>query len=307
MAGRLPHHRRSRTLTTHDAFAVHQMAAALERAEASARVLAARARASTAGAGQAAVFAALAEAAPEGLVPAPGAGGALLARYLDQAAMAAAAAAAVLPEDVLDAVSGAAQEARRWAGGARALDPQGVARAVRREVAAVRGLAADSMSREGAYELIRLGTFLPRAAWVAALLASCASLAGTDGWRGGTPWAAAAAVTGADRPLGEGALGRVPRFLLLDARYPFSVAFALAEVEGAVFGMARPAGDTPALAMVRMAQARLHRPDTGNAVDSGMAALMDELLDAIGAVASAAVPRAGGPEGTRAAVPARVA
>jgi hypothetical protein len=38
-----------------------------------------------------------------------------------------------------------------------------------------------------------------------------------------------------------------------------------------------------------------------------MAALMDELLDAIGAVASAAVPRAGGPEGTRAAVPARVA
>ncbi|MGB1711735.1 MAG: hypothetical protein ACPHP1_04080, partial [Miltoncostaeaceae bacterium] len=85
--------------------AVYGMAAALERADASARVLGARARAARDGEGPAAAFSALATAGPEGLVPAVGTGGALAARHLEQAALAAAAAGPLLPPDVADCVS----------------------------------------------------------------------------------------------------------------------------------------------------------------------------------------------------------
>ena len=79
-------------MSSHRSEAIHEMAAALERADASARVLGARARAARDGAGPAAAFSALAAAGPDGLVPAVGTGGALAARHLEQAALAAAAA-----------------------------------------------------------------------------------------------------------------------------------------------------------------------------------------------------------------------
>jgi uncharacterized alpha-E superfamily protein len=288
-------------LTGVEAHAVHETAAALERAEACSRVLAARARASRQGAAQAAVFAALAAAAPDGLVPAPGSGAAQLARHLDQAAQSAAAAGDALPDEVVDALAWAAGEALRHAATSRALDPQDISRVVRRKVATVRGLAEHTMSRGPAWELMRLGTYLPRAAWVTALLQASAHLAGERDWRGGAPWSAAETVTGADRVAGrEPGHDGTPEFLLLDPRYPFSVAFSLGEVEGAVFVLARGGDDADAgLGLARMASARLRRPDVRQAVAGGLAELLDEVLDRIGAVAAAAVPAAGeAPDGS---------
>jgi uncharacterized alpha-E superfamily protein len=277
------------------AFALYETAAALERAEASARVLAARAQAGRRGADGAAVFAALAACAPEGLVPARGAGGAHLRRSLDQAAEAGVAAGAALPEEVLDALARAVAETTRHAGGSGALDPQETARTVRRAIAAVRGLAVGTMSRDGAWELLRLGTFLPRAGWLAALLSATARLAAQANWSDGAAWAAAAAIAGTERALGEPGLARdhAAEILLRDPRFPCSVAFALAEVEAAVFGLGQGGPDAgPGLALARSALARLYRPEAAQAMAGGrMGELMDDVLDAIGAVAAAAAPR----------------
>lgn len=276
-----------------EAFALYETAAALERAEASARVLGARARASRRSReGGRGVFAALAGCAPEGLVPARGTGAAHLLRYLDCAAQAGVAAGSALPDEVVDALAWAVGEARLQAAGSGALDPQEVARAVRREIAAIRGLMAHNMSRDGAWELLRLGTYLPRAGWVAALLQASARLAREPDWGDGAPWTAAASITGAD------ALGPVTtteaaaEHLLLDDRFPFSVGFAVAEIEGALFALERTgAAGGGALAMARMAHTRVRRSELMPAVAEGrILPLLDEVLDGIGAVAHVAVP-----------------
>jgi uncharacterized alpha-E superfamily protein len=283
------------------AFALYETASALERAEASARVLAARARVGRRPPdGRPGLFAALAACAPPGLVPARGAGAAHLRRSLDQAARAGAAAGAALPEEVMDALAWAVAQATRQAGRADALDPQEVSRTVRREVAAIRGLIAHSMSRDAAWELLRLGTFLPRAGWVAALVGASARLASQPEWAVDAPWRAAAVITGADRALGDGLAGsHAAEFLLLDPRFPLSVACSLAEVESALFALGRAgAVGEPALAMARMAHSRLRLPDVQRAIAETRAAwLVDEVLDAIGALAGAAVPERSGAPG----------
>jgi len=225
-------------------------------------------------------------------VPARGTGAAHLLRYLDCAAQAGVAAGSALPDEVVDALAWAVGETRLRAAGSEALDPQEVSRAVRRQIAAIRGLVSHTMSRDGAWELLRLGTYLPRAGWVAALLGASARLARDPDWAGGAPWSAAASITGAD------ALGPVTtaeaatEHLLLDDRFPFSVAFSAAEVEAALFSLERTgAAGAGALAMARVAHTQLRRPDVMPAVIGGqMSGLIDEILDRIGAVAAAAVP-----------------
>jgi uncharacterized alpha-E superfamily protein len=271
--------------------AVHEMAAALERADASARVLGARALAARDGAGPAAAFSALAAAGPEGLVPAVGTGGTLAARHLEQAALAAASAGPLLPDDVLDALAHAVAAARSQSGGGNALDPRGAALVVRREVAAVRGLLDDSLPRDTAWHMLRLGTFLPRAAWICALALACATAAGNDPASADAIWGAAARVTG--MRVGDGAepptsvLGPLMR----DDRLPMSVARSLDEVTRALFALSRDgASEAGPLALARATVTRL-----------GSAAMHDQLrrepreaiggvLDALGALAGAAAP-----------------
>ncbi len=175
---------------------VYEVAAALERADASARVLGARARAARDGAGPVVAFSALASAGPEGLVPPVGTGGALAARHLEQAALAASAAGTMLPAEVVEALAHATAASRAQAGGANALDPSSAARAVRREVAAVRGLATHSMRRDEVWEVMRLGTYLPRAAWMSALLMSCTRVTTAHPASADAAWNAAARVAG---------------------------------------------------------------------------------------------------------------
>lgn len=269
---------------------IHEMAAALERADASARILGARARAARAGAGPAAAFSALATAGPGGLVPPVGTGGALAARHLEHAALAAAAAGPVLPHDVVEALAHAAAEARRQSAGANALDPRGVARAVRREVAAVRGLAAHSMPRNDVWETMRLGTFLPRAAWMTALLLACVRVAAADPASASAVWHAAALVAGAHAgdppPAGE----VLPR-LLADETVPVTVAYSANEVAGSLFSLSRRAvaGAAP-LALARATAARLASPATLNDLATDPEPLLEGVLDAIGALAASAVP-----------------
>ena len=269
---------------------VHEMAAALERADASARVLGARALAARDGAGPTAAFSALASAGPEGLVPAVGTGGALAARHLEQAALAASAAADVLPGEVVDALAHAAAASRAQAGGANALDPAGAARAVRREVAAVRGITTHAMRRDTTWEVMRLGTYLPRAAWMTALLLSCARVAADDPAAADAVWLAAAGVAGARGGEAPPA-AEVPVLLVTDDRAPVSVAYAVEEVTGAVFALTRhDAAHSAALALARATAARLSNPALrANLADDPSATLV-EVLDAIGALAAAAMP-----------------
>ncbi len=269
---------------------IHEMAAALERADASARVLGARARAARAGAGPAAAFSALASVGPGGLVPPVGTGGALAARHLEHAALAAAAAGPVLPDDVVEALGHAAAEARLQSGGANALDPRGVARAVRREVAAVRGLAAHSMPRDAVWQTMRIGTFLPRAAWMTALLLACVRVAAADPESSGAVWHAAALVAGAhagEPPVGDEVLPR----LLTDETIPVTVAYSVEEVTGALFALSRQGSAAAAtLALARATAAHLGSPSTLTALATDAEPLLEGILDAIGALAASAVP-----------------
>jgi uncharacterized alpha-E superfamily protein len=156
------------------------------------------------------------------------------------------------------------------------------------------------MSRDAAWELLRLGTFLPRAGWVAALVGASARLASQPEWAVDAPWRAAAVITGADRALGDDPAGsHAAELLLLDPRFPLSVACSLAEVESALLALEREGGaGEPALAMARMAHSRLRRPEVQRAIAEARAAwLVDEVLDAIGALAGAAVPERPGAPG----------
>ena len=272
---------------------VHEVAAALERADASARVLGARARAARDGVDPAAAFSALASAGPEGLVPAVGTGGALAARHLEQAALAAAATGEALPTDVVEALAHAAGASRAQAGGANAPDPAGAAQVVRREVAAVRGLAAHSMRRDETWEVMRLGTFLPRAAWMSALLLSCARVAASSPESADAVWLAAARVVGAqgdDLPVP----GDVPLLLVTDSRAPISVAYSVEEVTSALFALSRQdAGDSALLALSRATAARLSNPSLRDLLTTDAVLAMSEVLNAIGALAMVGVPGAG--------------
>lgn len=269
---------------------VHEMAAALERADASARVLGARALAARDGAGPAAAFSALASAGPEGLVPAVGTGGALAARHLEQAALAAVAAGDLLPIEVIDAVAHAAAASQAQAGGANALDPAGAARAVRREVAAVRGITTHAMRRDATWEIVRLGTYLPRAAWMTALLLSCARVAADDAGAADAVWLAAAGVAGA-RGTEAPPPADIPVILVTDDRTPVSVAYAVEEVTGAVFALTRHDGaHSAALALARATAARLSNPALRGNLATDPGTTLVEVLDAIGALAAAAMP-----------------
>jgi uncharacterized alpha-E superfamily protein len=286
-------------MSSHRSEAIHEMAAALERADASARVLGARARAARDGAGPAAAFSALAIAGPDGLVPAVGTGGTLAARHLEQAALAAAAAGPVLPDDVIDALGHAAAEARGQSGGARALDPRGVAVAVRREVAAVRGLAAHSMPRDDLWEVMRLGTFLPRAAWMSALLLACATVALDEPDSASSVWHAAALVAGTPA-LAETAPDRVLPALVTDLALPVSVSHAVAEITSALFALSRRGRVEPGpLALARATGARLGAPGMPALLSADPVGAISEALDAIGALAGALRPRPADARGPR--------
>ncbi len=282
MGMRTPHGHRH-TVTAMSTVTAYEVAMALERADASARVLGARALAARHGPGPAAAFSALAIAGPEGLVPPVGTGGALAARHLEQAALAAAAGGDALPSDVSEALAHAATAARAQAGGANALDPRGAAIAVRREVAAVRGLAADAMPRDDAWHAMRLGTYLPRAGWMGALLLSCAEVARAEPDTSGSVWHAAALVAGADPgDMGDAVLCT----LLADGDHPVSVAHAIDQVTGALFALARSGGaDGGPLALARATGARLSTACAPGAVAPAGPEVIAEVLDAIGAIA----------------------
>lgn len=272
------------TVASMSTVTAYEVAMALERADASARVLGARALAARHGAGPAAAFSALAETGPDGLVPPVGSGGALAARHLEQAALIAAATGDALPEDVVDALAHAAVAVRAQSGGANALDPRGAAVAVRREVAAVRGLAADAMPRDERWHALRLGTFLPRAGWMSALLMACAQVVAHEPASADSVWHAASLVAGAGP---DAAAGPLPALTLLgDGDFPVSVAYSIDQVTGALFALSRTgAADAGPLALARATGARLSAAVAPGAPGSPDPQAIGEVLDAIGAIA----------------------
>jgi uncharacterized alpha-E superfamily protein len=276
------------------AHAAYETAAALERADASARVLTARTEAR--GLGRASGFSDLARIAPAGLVPPSGRAAAHLADLLEMAA-AAAAAAEGLDDQVAEAVGRSAAELTRVAAGSGALDPGGVARMARRAIGSVRGLADHTMPRDEPWQLLRLGTFLTRAGWTGALLAGGAAAGPGGDWELG-PWSAIAAVCGAagDAREADGALEIVTR-LLTDRRLPAGHALAVAEVEATLAALSRGAGaGGPAPALARSAASRLRDPGLPRRIEHSLQALLEEQVDAVAAVERAAIGAPRGPE-----------
>lgn len=261
--------------------AVFQTAAALERAEASARVLAARA-AGHAGAPRA--FAELAAIAPDGLIPTPGRGAAHVARQIEHAADVVCDARELLGDDVVDAVEWAAGMTRRIASTADALDAAGAARAARRGVATVRGLVDGTCDRDERWDVFRLGTFLPRAGWVSALVRAATAVAKQTG--NGQVWLVAASVTGL---VGDEA--STPSRLLSDRSAVATAAYALEQTESCVLALQRREQVNPAaLPLAREARTRL-RDAASHVTDlDELAHHLDRVLDAIGALAGATDP-----------------
>jgi len=265
--------------------AIFESATALERAEASARVLAARA-AGHAGAPRA--FAELAAIAPEGLIPTPGRGAAHVAQQIERAADVGSEARPLLGDEIVDALEWAAGMTRRIASTSDALDPAGAARAARRGVATVRGLIAGTVDRDERWEAFRLGTHLPRAAWVSALVRAAASVAHQTG--SPESWRVAAAVTGLDPERPD-----VPERLLSDRTAVVTAAHALSESEASLLALQRHRQvGIAALPLAREAQTRLREAVRQLADRQGIEEAMDGLLDAVGALAGAIDPRVAG-------------
>lgn len=261
--------------------AIFETAAALERAEASARVLAARA-AGHAGAPRA--FAELAAIAPDGLIPTPGRGAAHVARQIEHAADTVCDARSLLGDDVVDAVEWAAGMTRRIASTADALDPAGAARAARRGVATVRGLVDGTVDRDERWDAFRLGTFLPRAAWVSALVRAAATVAAQSGTD--QAWRVAGAVTG----LGADGID-ISQRLVCDRQAVATAAHSLDQTESALLALQRKHQvSTAALPLAREAQSRLRTASSCRDQGEEMAHAMDRVLDVIGALAGAVAP-----------------
>ena len=228
-------------------------------------------------------FAELSAIAPEGLIPTPGRGAGHVARQLVRAARVAAGARALTGPDVSEAFEQVAASALRIASTADALDPGATARATRRGVATVRGLVGATIDRDARWEAFRLGTYLPRAGWVAALVRASAEVAPRvpEGM-----WDVAAAVASVDP--GDGV---VPNRLLSDRRSVGSVAFAISEVESAILAMARDGAiGGGALPLAREARGRLRA-----AAATTSPAHVDEFLDALGALSALVDPSVAGP------------
>ena len=261
--------------------AIFQTAAALERAEASARVLAAR---TDGHAGAPRAFAELAAIAPDGLIPTPGRGAAHVARQIERAADVVCDARALVGDDVVDAVEWAAGMTRRIASTADALDAAGAARAARRGVATVRGLMDGTCDRDERWEVFRLGTFLPRAGWISALVRASTTVAMQSG--SSQVWLVAAAVTGlvADETT-------TASRLLSDRTAVATAAYALEQTESCVLALQRRNQvSAAALPLAREARTRL-RDAAAHATDlDELAHHLDRLLDAIGALAGATDP-----------------
>ncbi len=261
--------------------AIFETAAALERAEASARVLAARAGGH---AGAPRAFAELAAIAPDGLIPTPGRGAAHVARQIEHAADTVCDARELLGDEVVDAVEWAAGMTRRIAATADALDPAGAARAARRGVATVRGLVDGTVDRDERWEYFRLGTFLPRSGWISALIRAAATVAARTG--SDQAWRVAGAVSG----LGADAED-VARRLICDRQAVATAAHGLDQTESALLALQRRHQvSEAALPLAREAQARLREAARSLDQPDDMAHTMDRVLDAIGALAGAVDP-----------------
>ncbi len=262
--------------------AIVECATALERAEASARVLAARA-AGHGGAPRA--FAELAAIAPPGLIPTPGRGAAHVARQIERAADVAVGARDLLGAEVVDAVEWAASMTRRVAATSDALDPTGASRAARRGVATVRGLIASTIDRDVRWQAFRLGTHLPRAGWVSALVAACARVAESAGRV--EAWRIAAAVTGV-----SGKEEEVATRLLTDGDAVVTIAHALSESEGSLVALHKHGTVSSAsVGLAREAQARLRQTASAFALDAeGAADALERLLDGLGALVESVDP-----------------
>ncbi|MBM3697243.1 MAG: alpha-E domain-containing protein, partial [Actinobacteria bacterium] len=155
----------------------------------------------------------------------------------------------------------------------------------------VRGLAADAMPRDERWHAMRLGTFLPRAGWMSALLMACADVARAEPATADAVWRAAALVAGDD---GVPGTGPVLVTLLADGDHPVSVAHAMDQVTGALFALSRGGGtDAGPLALARATVARLSAAWPRDPVASTGTEVIGEVLDAIGAIAGSVKLRAG--------------
>lgn len=223
------------------------------------------------------------------MIPTPGRGAAHVARQIERAADIATEASELLGVDVVEALEWAAGMTQRLAASADALDPAGAARAARRGVATVRGLVDGTIDRDERWQTFRLGTFMPRTAWVSALIRAAATVTAQSG--SDDAWRIAGALTG----LGPDC-DSVAHRLMTDRAAVTTAAHALDRTEAALLALQRRnLVGTAALPLAREAHARLRDADGTLPQMDDTAHAMDRVLDAIGALAGAMDPRVSEP------------
>jgi uncharacterized alpha-E superfamily protein len=191
-----------------------------------------------------------------------------------------------LPSDVWESLNEAYLELAEW--GPRRIARDGVypfCQAVRRASHLIQGLVDQGMRHDESWQFMRLGRYLERAEKAARLLEIKFHLMSPDDpavdlhqWRALLSSASAEEVYVHADPAGLSP-NAVARFLILDERFPRSVAYALGEVEDAIAELAGAGArtpDPPALALARAARASLSEAAVAP-VDHSLQVLLDRI------------------------------
>ena len=191
-----------------------------------------------------------------------------------------------LPSDVWESLNEAYLELAEW--GPRRIARDGVypfCQAVRRASHLIQGLVDQGMRHDESWQFMRLGRYLERAEKAARLLEIKFHLMSPDDpavdlhqWRALLSSASAEEVYVHADPAGLSP-NAVARFLILDERFPRSVAYALGEVEDAIAELAAAGAmvpDPPALALARAARASLAEAAMAP-VDHSLQVLLDRI------------------------------
>jgi uncharacterized alpha-E superfamily protein len=195
-----------------------------------------------------------------------------------------------LPSDVWESLNAAYLELAEW--GPRRISRDGVypfCQAVRRASHLIQGLIDQGMRHDESWQFLRLGRYLERGEKAARLLEIKFHLLSPDDpaigaaidlhqWRALLSSVSAEEVYVHADPSGLSPQA-VARFLILDERFPRSVAYALCEVESSLEELTAAGAltaDPPALALARAARASLSDA-VAIPVDRGLQALLDRI------------------------------
>ena len=170
--------------------------------------------------------------------------------------------------------------------------------AIRRQSTLVRGAMEGTMLRNEIFNFARIGTFIERADNTARILdVKYHVLLPSTGWVGSTldnaQWETVLRSVAGERAfrwLNAGSMDArgIAEFLILDGRFPRSIAFCFDKLRSNMGSLAREYGqETPAHEMLRLAGSRLHQTTTNQIFEFGLHESIVEMIAGIRRIADA--------------------